>query len=280
VSEEANDSFINVVEDYFDQDEEALKEDERPEVHYQGASFSLRFLHLLSTFPSRSVQFLCFFLDVADFCVGLCSRSDVGEDGEGPLPSFSLSPPFSWLTFSSFPLSRSLFFRTQPKCHSFDPCKAIIASLDPSERPLDLAGGNADPKCRFVHFPLPHSFSSYHFLLASFFHRMGKTPPVTDFPSLRMENVTPRAFSSTWANSMETWGTQIKSAVEGVSEMLAVGLGLPRETLVQAGEYGSHLLAPTSTDLKKYGKEGESAFSLPLLASFPFPSSFTRPVNG
>lgn len=91
---------------------------------------------------------------------------------------------------------------------------------------------------------------------------MGKTPPQTDFPSLRMENVAPRAFGSTWEASMEEWGTQIKQAVEGVSEMLAVGLGLERETFLRAGEYGSHLLAPTATDLKKYGREGESASSL------------------
>lgn len=81
-----------------------------------------------------------------------------------------------------------------------------------------------------------------------------------------MENVTPRAFTATWADSMETWGRQIKGAVEGVSEMLAVGLGLPQKTLVEAGEFGSHLLAPTSTDLKKYGRKGEST-------STPFSSS-------
>ncbi|GAA5911192.1 hypothetical protein JCM6882_006602 [Rhodosporidiobolus microsporus] len=126
----------------------------------------------------------------------------------------------------------------KPKCHSFDPCKRVIASLDPGERPLDLEGGKADPKCRF-------------------FHRMGRSPPQTDFPSLRMENVTPKAFSSTWSSSMEEWGTIIKGAVEGVSEMLSVGLGLPRETLVEAGEFGSHLLAPTATDLAKYGQVGE-----------------------
>lgn len=59
---------------------------------------------------------------------------------------------------------------------------------------------------------------------------------------------------------MENWGQQIKTAVEGVSEMLAVGLGLERDTFLRAGEFGSHLLAPTATDLRKYGKEGSSAF--------------------
>jgi hypothetical protein len=62
---------------------------------------------------------------------------------------------------------------------------------------------------------------------------------------------------------MEKWGVQIKRAVEGVSELLAVGLGLERDTLTKAAEFGSHLLAPTATDLQKYGKEGESEFSSP-----------------
>jgi hypothetical protein len=38
--------------------------------------------------------------------------------------------------------------------------------------------------------------------------------------------------------------------------MLAVGLGLDEATFVDAGRYGSHLLAPTATDLRKYGKTG------------------------
>ena len=95
----------------------------------------------------------------------------------------------------------------------------------------------------------------------SFFYRMGKAPPTTEFPSLRMENVIPHAFATTWQASMEEWGTQIKSAVEGVSEMLAEGLGLDRSTFLRAGEFGSHLLAPTATDLRKYGTEGSSEFT-------------------
>lgn len=100
--------------------------------------------------------------------------------------------------------------------------------------------------------PVPHAASD------RFFYRMGKAPPTTDFPSLRMENVIPHAFAATWRDSMEEWGTQIKRAVEGVSEMLADGLDLNRATFLRAGEFGSHLLAPTATDLKKYGTEGSS----------------------
>ena len=36
--------------------------------------------------------------------------------------------------------------------------------------------------------------------------------------------------------------------------MLAVGLGLEQDYFVDAGKYGSHLLAPTATDLDRFGK--------------------------
>jgi isopenicillin N synthase-like dioxygenase len=37
--------------------------------------------------------------------------------------------------------------------------------------------------------------------------------------------------------------------------MVAIGLGLPAETFRNAGRYGPHLLAPTASDLVKYGKK-------------------------
>ncbi|PSR76727.1 hypothetical protein PHLCEN_2v8324 [Hermanssonia centrifuga] len=37
--------------------------------------------------------------------------------------------------------------------------------------------------------------------------------------------------------------------------MAAIGLGLPQETFREAGRYGPHLLAPTASDLNKYGKQ-------------------------
>ena len=89
---------------------------------------------------------------------------------------------------------------------------------------------------------------------------MELTPPTTAFPSLAMSNVTPLAFSSTWQSNMEEWGAQIKQAVEGVTALLGVGLGVGDE-LTKAATYGPHLLAPTATDLGKYGKVGESKLS-------------------
>jgi isopenicillin N synthase-like dioxygenase len=42
-------------------------------------------------------------------------------------------------------------------------------------------------------------------------------------------------------------------SVSKLAEMAAVGLGLPRDAFSSAGTYGPHLLAPTASDLVKYG---------------------------
>lgn len=109
----------------------------------------------------------------------------------------------------------------------------------------------------------PPSLSRWHHLTRTaprFFHRMGRIPSETAFPALKMENVTPAAFASTWESSMEDWGTQIKAAVDGVAQMLGVGLGVGVDTIVDAAAFGPHLLAPTATDLVKYGHDGESGY--------------------
>ncbi|WVQ75753.1 hypothetical protein IAR50_005384 [Cryptococcus sp. DSM 104548] len=165
---EANDRFLDLFEDYFSQDDEVLKDDERPELGFQ---------------------------------VGVTLENT-----------------------------------EKPKCSSDEGCKAIIASLHPSERPEDLEGYSADPKCRF-------------------FHRMSQDPPYESaFPTLDAPNVTPKAFEGTWEGRVNEWGTHMKEAVEGVSRMAAKGLGLEEGAFLNAGRYGSHLLAPTATDLDKYGK--------------------------
>lgn len=52
---------------------------------------------------------------------------------------------------------------------------------------------------------------------------------------------------------MNSWGTRIHDAVTDISQMLAVGLGLPKNTFSDMAKYGPHLLAPTGSDLKEYG---------------------------
>ncbi|RDX50478.1 Clavaminate synthase-like protein [Lentinus brumalis] len=127
----------------------------------------------------------------------------------------------------------------KPKCAADEPCLKVIARLDPAERPLDITAHSPDPKCRF-------------------FWKMSEKPPYeTRFPGLNAPNVVPQAddIRKRWTPVMEKWGTSMKTAVENLAEMAAVGLGLPRETFREAGRYGPHLLAPTASDLVKYGEK-------------------------
>jgi len=171
VSEEDNSTFLDLLEDYFNQPDAELKKDERPELSYQ---------------------------------VGVTLENT-----------------------------------EKPKCAVHEPCLHIIERLDPAERPLDISAHQPDPKCRF-------------------FWKMSEVPPYkTLFPALNAPNVIPQApgIKERWHGIMERWGTSMKTAVTGLAEMTAVGLDLPAKTFVDAGRYGPHLLAPTASDLVKYGKK-------------------------
>lgn len=128
-----------------------------------------------------------------------------------------------------------------PKCAVDEPCLDVIQRLAPSERPLDISGHHPDPKCRF-------------------FWRMAELPPYpTAYPGLNAENVVPATENADirdkWTPVMNQWGAAMKQAVTGCAEMAAIGLGLPAKTFSDAGRYGPHLLAPTASDLDKYGEK-------------------------
>ncbi|KAJ9144753.1 Clavaminate synthase-like protein [Coniochaeta hoffmannii] len=138
----------------------------------------------------------------------------------------------------SYQIGVTLENTEKPKCAVDEPCLDVIQRLDPAERPLDIAGHAPDPKCRF-------------------FWRMVEQPPYeTEFLGLNAPNVTPEApgIKERWTPVMDQWGSSMKNAVSNLAEMAALGLGLPAETFKDAGRYGPHLLAPTASDLSKYGK--------------------------
>ncbi|KAL5598319.1 hypothetical protein BROUX41_003622 [Berkeleyomyces rouxiae] len=127
----------------------------------------------------------------------------------------------------------------RPKCAVHAPCLDVIARLQPSERPLDVASHHPDPKCRF-------------------FWRMGDAPPPdapTAFPVLNLANVRPQhpAVADRWEPAMQRWGAAMHTAVEGVAQMAARGLGLPPDAFTRRARYGPHLLAPTASDLAAHG---------------------------
>ncbi|KAF7436501.1 hypothetical protein PC9H_003334 [Pleurotus ostreatus] len=171
VTEDDNQEFLDLLEDYFAQPQEALKTDERPELSYQ---------------------------------VGVTLENT-----------------------------------EKPKCAVDEPCLRIIERLDPAERPLDISAHSPDPKCRF-------------------FWKMSEKPPYeTQYPGLNAPNVVPEAedLKARWTPTMEKWGKSMKNAVENLAEMTAIGLGLPGHTFKEAGKYGPHILAPTASDLVKYGQK-------------------------
>jgi len=139
----------------------------------------------------------------------------------------------------------------KPRCTLDTDCHRLIESLDPSERPLDLTGEHKDPKSRFFWRmdqsdskpQLPKSVTD------------DDAAPESKFAALKAPNVIPVAFADVWQPKMDKWGTQMLRAVTDVNEMLAVGLGLDSQRLKDLATNGSHLLAPTATNLERYGQK-------------------------
>ncbi|KAH6973215.1 hypothetical protein BKA56DRAFT_635127 [Ilyonectria sp. MPI-CAGE-AT-0026] len=139
----------------------------------------------------------------------------------------------------SYQIGVTLENTEKPKCAVDEPCLDVIQRLHPSQRPLDISAHSPDPKCRF-------------------FWRMAEPPPFdTDFPGLNASNVVPDAphLKDRWTPAMNQWGSSMTNAVSKLAEMAAVGLGLPAQYFSDAGRYGPHLLAPTASDLQKYGSK-------------------------
>jgi len=88
-----------------------------------------------------------------------------------------------------------------------------------------------------------------------YFWRIGERPNSTKFPELNAPPVIPSHFPE-WSQVMDKWGTLMLQSIHTVSEMVAVGLGLPANTFLDMLHQGPHLLAPTGSDLGKFKDEG------------------------
>jgi len=118
-------------------------------------------------------------------------------------------------------------FIEQPRNH----CKNIIPGID---RPVTLCPPSKDAKWRY-------------------FWKIGERPTHTQFPELNAEQVIPELFKDTWAHTMNTWGNKLFDSVWDISGALARGLELPENSFQERMLRGPHLLAPTGTDLKRFG---------------------------
>ncbi|KAL2326481.1 hypothetical protein Fmac_025539 [Flemingia macrophylla] len=88
-----------------------------------------------------------------------------------------------------------------------------------------------------------------------YFWRIGPRPSNTRFQELNAEPVIPEGFPE-WKETMDSWGYKMIAAIEVVAEMAAIGFGLPKDAFTSLMKLGPHLLAPTGSDLQKYGQEG------------------------
>jgi len=111
-----------------------------------------------------------------------------------------------------------------------------VAKLGDSEKPLTECPPDIDLKSRF-------------------FWRMGERPPTTRFEQLNAEPVIPKSFPN-WPTVMNRWGSLILETVQTVSQMAAISFGLSANEFVSLMKYGPHLLAPTGSNLAKYGTKG------------------------
>lgn len=84
---------------------------------------------------------------------------------------------------------------------------------------------------------------------------MGEVPQFTKYPQLNADPVVPEGIPM-WAQQMNSWGKSLERAVNDVSQVAAVGLGLPSTAFSDLAKFGPHLLAPTGSDLNKYGTIG------------------------
>lgn len=114
-------------------------------------------------------------------------------------------------------------------------CERMKAFKD-SNKPLSLCPPEKDPKWRF-------------------FWRIGEPPKTTSFPQLNAAPVVPSAFPQ-WGVTMDSWGEKLLGAATSAAELAAIGFGMPRDAFSSRMANGPHLLAPTASDLKRFGGEG------------------------
>jgi isopenicillin N synthase-like dioxygenase len=163
VSEDDNARFLDMMEQYFEQDDAAKRADARPELHYQVGST-----------PERTEK-------ARDHC-------------------------------------------------------ASTRRLPGKDRPVTLCPPAKDVKWRF-------------------FWRIGERPPETQFEELNAEPVVPAAFRERWGRDMDHWGGKLQRAVHDVAGAVAEGFGLERDFIQKMMRHGPHLLAPTGTDLNRFGEK-------------------------
>lgn len=123
-----------------------------------------------------------------------------------------------------------------------------MGAYGPDDKPLSPCPPELDAKWRF-------------------FWRIGPVPKETKYPALNMDPVIPPEIPE-WTRVMDKWGNHMMDAQFVVAEMAAIGFKLKRDAFTSRMHCGPHLLAPTGSDLNKYGYKGA------ILAGFHYDLNF------
>lgn len=111
-----------------------------------------------------------------------------------------------------------------------DHCERINNYPD-SDKPQSLCPPQVDAKWRY-------------------FWRIGELPEQS--AGMDFNNVVPQEIPE-WGSVMDSWGSLMLNSVETVVAMCEIGLGLPRGRITDMMQRAPHLLAPTGSDLAKFG---------------------------
>ena len=85
-----------------------------------------------------------------------------------------------------------------------------------------------------------------------YFWRIGEGNKNSEFKKLNEDNVIPEQFKNDWDVIMNNWGEKMLSVIKKVTSIIERGVNAKRGELADLLEGGSHLLAPTGTDISKY----------------------------
>ena len=83
----------------------------------------------------------------------------------------------------------------------------------------------------------------------------GPQPEHTEFKGMNPDPVIPKDFPQ-WSEVMDMWGNKMTASLFTLAEMAARGFGMPADAFTKKLMFGPHLLAPTGSDLNKYGEPG------------------------
>ena len=124
---------------------------------------------------------------------------------------------------------------------------------------IEISTCAQDPKCVAETQRLPEENRPAHHDRPDpkwrYMWRIGSRPENTEYAELNADDIIPDSFSDIWRDTMNNWGYKMSNVIKKVTGVLDATLNLS-SPLTPLLDGGSHLLAPTGTDLTRYGENG------------------------